>query len=394
MDAQRRAAIELALRAQAIATSLEVPEVLSDALNTQGCASACLGEEWTGFLHRALDIALSEGLQEQAGRAFSNLYSTYCVQRRFAEGDKHCLAGIAYCDEHDITTWATSLRAQRTSALERTGRWDEAVALSTTLLSRGGSSPVNRIYPLSTLAAIKGRRGVPGVWRYLDEAISGADRSAEPQWIVPVRLARAEQFWLEGNAAGALREAELADDSSARCEAWDRGAVAVWLRRTGSARSARGDVAEPYRLQLRGHAENAARLWSDLGCPYEAAMSLLYATDERALREALRIFQELGAPATARRARQKMRLLGIQSIPMGPRTATRAHPLGLTGRESEVLDLICAGHTNAVIAAKLFISPKTVDHHVSAILAKLGAPTRSAAASHASRLGLAGSTEV
>ena len=151
-----------------------MPEVLSDALNTQGCASACLGREWTGLLHRALEIALSEGLDEQAGRAFSNLYSTYCVQRRFAEGERHCLDGIAYCDEHDITTWATSLRAQRTSALERTGRWDEAVALSTELLSRSGPSPVNRIYPLNSLAAIRGRRGEPEVWTCLDEAMSDA----------------------------------------------------------------------------------------------------------------------------------------------------------------------------------------------------------------------------
>ena len=84
-----------------------------------------------------------------------------------------------------------------------------------------------------------------------------------------------------------------------------------------------------------------------------------------------------------------MRLLGIRSIPAGPRTATRAHPLGLTRREREVLELICDGYTNAEIATQLFISAKTVDHHVSAVLAKLDAPTRSAAASHAARLGLA-----
>jgi DNA-binding CsgD family transcriptional regulator len=88
-----------------------------------------------------------------------------------------------------------------------------------------------------------------------------------------------------------------------------------------------------------------------------------------------------------------MRRLGIRSIPVGPRTATRASPLGLTRREREVLGLIRAGHTNAEIAAKLFISVRTVAHHVSAVLAKLDAPTREVAASHAARLGLAGPAE-
>jgi DNA-binding NarL/FixJ family response regulator len=88
-----------------------------------------------------------------------------------------------------------------------------------------------------------------------------------------------------------------------------------------------------------------------------------------------------------------MRRLGIHSIPSGPRTTTRAHPLGLTQRERAVLDLICDGRTNAEIAAQLFISAKTVDHHVSAVLAKLDAPTRSAAASQAARLGVAGITK-
>ena len=70
--------------------------------------------------------------------------------------------------------------------------------------------------------------------------------------------------------------------------------------------------------------------------------------------------------------------------------APAASALSLTGRESEVLDLICAEHTNAEIAAKLFISAKTVDHHVSAVLAKLGAPNRNAAAAQAAKLGLLG----
>jgi DNA-binding NarL/FixJ family response regulator len=141
---------------------------------------------------------------------------------------------------------------------------------------------------------------------------------------------------------------------------------------------------------LDGDTAGAARLWQDLGCPYEAGLALLGSASEASLREALQIFTGLGASATVRLTRHRMRRRGIRSIPAGPRTATREHPLGLTRRECEVLDLIYAGHSNAEIAGKLFISVKTAGHHVSAVLAKLGVPTRSAAATRAAKLGLVG----
>ncbi len=191
----------------------------------------------------------------------------------------------------------------------------------------------------------------------------------------------------------ARHEAELAADRWSACDSWDRGAIAAWLRRTGSTRSIEGGLAEPYRLQIEGDWDKAAQLWSNLGCPYEAALALLDSTEEAALRRALDIFAELGAPAAARIARQKMRALGLRSTHSGPRSATREHPLGLTKREREVLDLICGGHSNAEIAARLFISTRTVDHHVSAVLAKLGAPTRTVAAAEAARLGLVGAPQ-
>jgi DNA-binding CsgD family transcriptional regulator len=393
LNAEYQSAIDLAVRAQAIAEPLGALDVLSHALNTQGCSVKRMGGEWAGYLHRALDIALSAGLDDQAGQAFNNLHGSYVDQRRFAEAERYFIDGVAYCDDHDIASHAAFLRGVQAGALEQTGRWDEAVAASVALLA-SADAPVYRLGALLVLGVIRARRGQPGAWEYLDEAAAAADATGEPQWIVPVRLARAEARWLRGEPRLAVREAELADDVAADSDGWDRGAVAVWLRRTGSPQSPRGELAGPYRLQIAGEWDEASRLWTGLGCPYEAALALHDAGEDAALRQALKLFAGLGALAAVQLTRHKMRALGIRSIPAGPRTATRADPFGLTRREREVLELICAGHTNAEIAAKLFISAKTVEHHVSAVLAKLDAPTRQAAATRAARLGLVGAPEI
>lgn len=390
---EHQAAIELAVRAQAMAEPLGALDALSEALNTQGCSVALTGGEWTGYLRRALDVALSAGLDSEAGRAFSNLYSTYAGQRRFAEAERYFTDGVAYCDEHDVGSHAGFLRGARAMALGRTERWDEAVTLSAELLASADLSPLYRLCPLHVLGVIRARRGEPGAWEYLDEAAAVADASAQPKWIIPVRLARAEAHWLHGEQHRAAHEAELADDAEVGSDGWERGEIAAWLRRTGSPRPPRGELAGPYRRQAAGEWAEASRLWAGLGCPYEAALALHDAGEEAALRRALDILTGLGAVAAAQLTRRKMRALGIRAISAGPRTTTRADPLGLTRREREVLGLICAGHSNAEIAAKLFLSTRTVDHHVSAVLAKLGAPTRGAAAAHAARLGLPGAAE-
>jgi DNA-binding CsgD family transcriptional regulator/tetratricopeptide (TPR) repeat protein len=385
---RHEAAIENARRAQAIAEQAGAPAVISDALNTEAMSASMLGREWAGLMDRALRIALTEGLQAEAGRAYCNYYAALCAAKRFAEAEPLYADGTAYCDDHDITTYGTFLRSERTGMLEKTGRWDEALALSLDILDRAAPAPVTRLCPTTRAGTLMARRGEDSAWEYLDQAMADADRTGEPQSIVPVRLARAEACWLEGRAADAVTEAERADEAADTDDAWTYGAVAAWLWRTGSSRRPRGQVAEPYRHELNGHWEKAAQLWTDLGCPYEAAMVRLNAAEEGALREALSTFTELGASAVARLTRQRLRALGVRSIPAGPRSATRGDPLGLTRREREVLEEICAGQTNAAIAAKLFISAKTVDHHVSAVLAKLGAPNRNAAAAQAAKLGL------
>jgi DNA-binding CsgD family transcriptional regulator len=172
-----------------------------------------------------------------------------------------------------------------------------------------------------------------------------------------------------------------------RCDASFRGAVGVWLHRLGLPVSDLGPLEEPYAGQVTGRHREAAETWTRLGCTYQAAMALADSDEEDALRSALATFDALGATATARLCRARMRRLGVKAVPVGPRSATRSHPLGLTRREQEVLDLICEGMANAEISQSLVISERTVDHHVSSVLAKMGVRSRGAAAAAASRLG-------
>ena len=98
----------------------------------------------------------------------------------------------------------------------------------------------------------------------------------------------------------------------------------------------------------------------------------------------------LGAHPAAAAVARRLRALGEQGVPRGPRPATAANPAGLTRREADVLELLSAGLSNAQIAARLDLSGRTIDNHVSAILRKLGARTRGEASAQAERLGLTG----
>jgi DNA-binding NarL/FixJ family response regulator len=138
---------------------------------------------------------------------------------------------------------------------------------------------------------------------------------------------------------------------------------------------------------MDGDWRSAARLWEKLGCPYEQAMALAEG-DEEAMRSGLAIFDRLGARPAGTWLRARMRATGVETIPRGPRLETQHNPGGLTSRQVEVLALMTAGLNNNEIAERLFISKKTVEHHVSAILARLGTPTRARAIAAAGSLAL------
>jgi DNA-binding CsgD family transcriptional regulator len=157
------------------------------------------------------------------------------------------------------------------------------------------------------------------------------------------------------------------------------GEIALWLWRMDALEGKRVEMAEPYALEISGDWQGAAETWKTLGCPYEHATVLAWHGGEAEQREALAIFEQLGAAPAAQILRQQMRAKGVRRVPRGTRKSTRSNALGLTRREAEILALLSEGLRNSAIAKNLFVSTKTVDHHVSAILAKLGVPTRAEA---------------
>ncbi len=90
--------------------------------------------------------------------------------------------------------------------------------------------------------------------------------------------------------------------------------------------------------------------------------------------------QSLGAKPAVAIVRRRLRGLGVARLPRRPQPGTLTNPAGLTDRQLEILRLVATGLSNAEIAQRLVVSPRAVDHHVSAVLQKLGVPTRRAAA--------------
>jgi DNA-binding CsgD family transcriptional regulator len=262
------------------------------------------------------------------------------------------------------------------------------MAIAARLLELPDLSPLNRMNPLMVLGILRARRGEPGVWPLLDEALASAQGTTDMQWIAPVRAVRAEAGWLEGRADLAAAEARSAYASGIeRADRWQRGALAVWLGRCGESPQVPTEVPQPYARELSGDRRGAAVIWEELGCPYEAAMALSGSSDEMDLRRALDMLAVMRAEPAAAVLRRRMRWLGMRGIPRGPRPATRKNELSLTPREQEVLALISEGLSNHDISERLFISERTVDHHVSSVLSKIGVSSRAAAAREAALIG-------
>ena len=200
-----------------------------------------------------------------------------------------------------------------------------------------------------------------------------------------VALAAADDAWIAGDRQRIAQEVQpVYDLARTRRDLWMKGELALWLWRAGAFAQPPTDIAEPYALEISGDWRGAAKAWQALGCPYEQANALASGGEPEQL-EALTIMERLGATAAANALRRRMREQGMRRIPRGSRTSTRTNTHGLTKREAEIFELLAQGLRNSVIAKRLFVTTKTVDHHVSAIFTKLGVSSRAEAIALASK---------
>jgi DNA-binding CsgD family transcriptional regulator len=347
-----------------------------------GCARIQSGDA-RGYadLERCLERARAGGLEEHAGRALNGLCWIETEKRRLDRADRWIAEGLAFTAEHELDAYRRYMAGHQALVALHRGHIDRAEAVAQTVLQHVGAMKVDRMIPLAVVGRARARRGAGEVWAPLDESLELASRTGELQRIGPVRIARAEAAWLAGDDARARAEAEPAYDLALRGrDAWLAGELAFYLDLAGARVRPPAWCAAPFRDLVAGRAAAARRAWLRLGCPYEAAWALAGQGGEDDLRRAFDELEALGMRAASARVAGRLRALGAVRVPRGRRAATRSHPAGLTAREAEVLALLGDGLRNAEIGRRLFISAKTVDHHVSAILGKLGVSSRAEAA--------------
>jgi DNA-binding CsgD family transcriptional regulator/tetratricopeptide (TPR) repeat protein len=379
------AAIASGPRALELAAAAGLEEVRIDIAISVALARGHRGDrEALALLSEVLREAQTTGRTIQTVRCYVNLAYVGALLREHALVDETVTAALRVFDDYGTPIPGHAIHTYLARSLLDRGRWDEAVAAAKRSETTWHAEvPVAR----STRGLIRARRGEPGAVELLERGWRELERVAESSRHGLVRLALVEDAWLRGDGATALAHLRAARDSPATARfARSASELALWASRLGVEFEAPDNLPAPVALELAGNWRGAARTWRELDAPYEAALAALPG-DDRAAREALATLHRLGAAAAARAFTRERVAAGARAA-RGPRRSTLANAAGLTRREQEVLGQLATGATNAAIAAALHLSERTVAHHVSAILGKLGAPNRTAALEEARRRGV------
>jgi len=382
-------AAEWANKAIELAEANKDTEALAHALNNLGTALGSRSpSDGMPPLVRSLELSLENNFQEHVARAYTNIGSVLVSNKRYQEAAHYLDAGIDYSADRDLDSWLYYMRGWRASLRLETGDWDGAAEDARGVVRSYQSTTLVASPAMSTLARLRLRRGDPESETTIDQAFEAIADTNELQRFGPLVATRAERAWLLGEDSEDIESLIATRDWAARLELpWIVGELSWWARQLGAEDEVPDRLAEPYGLLLRGDWKSAARAWKRLGCPYETALALAEG-DVAAQKQALQIFTELGAEPAAARLRQQLRAKGVKDLPKEARQSTRSNPAGLTNRQVAVLQALCEGLSDAEIATRLFISPRTASHHVSAILGKLGVQSRTEAAAAGRKLGI------
>ena len=355
----------------------EAEGVRVHALNNIGTIEVDSGDQELGWpmLEDSLRRSQAADMHEHAARAFTNIAAQAVLQHDHLRAGAQLALGLRYCLERDLDAWALYMRGHQALNHLDLGDADEALTIADGVLRHPRTALVSRITPLMVQARARARTGDPGHEEALTEALELAYGTAEAQRVGPLGGAAAEIAWILGDADAGEREAIRAWSVVSQIDGpWTRGIIATWLPDPDAAAVAES-LAAPYRAEALRHWDEAAELWDAIGSRFNAGLARARGGTREGLAEAAVRFDELGADAAAARARSQARLQGW-STPRGRRAATKAHPQGLTRREAEVATLLAEGMSNAAIAERLVLSPRTVEHHVSAVMAKLDVSSR------------------
>ncbi|NYE36431.1 DNA-binding CsgD family transcriptional regulator/tetratricopeptide (TPR) repeat protein [Nocardioides cavernae] len=288
-------------------------------------------------------------------------------------------------DLRNATLWHLSLRAILHA---RAGRWSAAREDAEEVLASGACD--GSIWPHVALATAALRVGDQDPAPHLEQAWRLARTLDEPGRYLPVLSCLAEAMWLSGTPDDRVTTFAV-EHLPALCTAdqvWPVGDLVLWLRRVGIAVEPGPDLPVPHRASLERRTAEVATWWQRSGNVFDEAMAYADSPDAEDRVRGVVLLDRLGAIGTADRLRRELRRDGLASVPSRPIESTRANPGGLTNRQLEVARLVARGHTNSEIAAQTFISTKTAEHHVSAILAKLQVANRRELLVRAGELGL------
>jgi DNA-binding CsgD family transcriptional regulator len=375
-----------------MANILDDEETLAHALNNVGTARMWLrGSKQDGIklLQQSLQIALKNSYHEHAARAYTNIGSNCVLIKDFACAENAIEEGIRYCEERDLDSWKTYMLTWKARLKMDTGNWKEAEQIAGDIIKNDDHAPYVKVGALSVLGTIKMRKGLfEEAFPLLLEAKTKGLETLELQRIIPALSALLEYEWITGKKIVEQSAIDVANGMLKDLVIYyEYNELSFWLRKTRNQLSGVKEIDDMYDTSSPGKARKLAERWEICGCPYEKALAL-FEGGEDDKREAISIMQSIGATAVYEKMKFEMRSAGIKSIPRGIRKTTQSNPALLTDRELDVLQLLGEGLQNKEIASRLFISAKTVDHHISSILYKLEVKSRTKAVHEAARMGI------